>query len=120
MGCSGLHRVAHPAYLSRILFSAMPGLHRIAFPVVSEWCQKQVDGTSPIPLQVRLGKQSLRGGFARAIRQGDDGVEGLVVRFLAATASSSARSLPLLCGSLGLLVPLDVPPSHFLVALRRL
>jgi hypothetical protein len=35
--------------------------------VVSEWCQKQVDGASPIPFQVSLGRQSLRGGFTGAI-----------------------------------------------------
>ena len=40
MGCSGLHRVAHPAYLSRILFSAMPCVASYCVPggvrVVSE------------------------------------------------------------------------------------
>jgi len=76
---------------------ACHALYRIAFPVVSEWCQKQVDGASPSPLQVSLVRQSLRGGSARAIRHGDDGVEGLIASFLATTASSSARSFPLLC-----------------------
>ena len=32
------------------------------------------------------------------LRHGEDDVEGLVTSFLAATASSSARSFPLLCG----------------------
>src|SRR5215212_1460342 len=76
---------------------ACHALYRIAFPVVSEWCQKQVDGPSPSPLQVSLVRQSLRGGSARAIRHGDDGVEGLIASFLATTASSSARSFPFLC-----------------------
>ena len=31
-----------------------PGLHRIAVPVVSEWCQEPVDRVSPVPeLEIR-------------------------------------------------------------------
>ncbi len=30
-----------------------PVLHRIALPVVSEWCQTYVDRASPVPLQAR-------------------------------------------------------------------
>jgi hypothetical protein len=40
MRCGGLQGFANPAFLSRFLFSGLLGvLHRIAFPVVSEWCQ---------------------------------------------------------------------------------
>src|SRR5215213_3195612 len=90
----GLPEVANPAYLVRFLCSA---LHRIALPVVSEWCQEQVDGASPIPLHVSLEGHSLRNGLQKPFRHGKGEVEGLVAPFLAATASSSARSLPLLC-----------------------
>ena len=36
MRCSGLHRFANSEYLGRIPFYT---LHRIAFPVVSDWYQ---------------------------------------------------------------------------------
>src|SRR5215211_2356012 len=39
-------------------------------------------------------------------RHGDDGVDGLVASVLAATASSSARSFPVLCGPVVLECPL--------------
>jgi hypothetical protein len=41
-------------------------------------------------------KRSLRDRFAGAFRHGEGGVGDLVASFLAATASSSARSFPLL------------------------
>src|SRR5215208_1329193 len=95
MRCGGLPEVANPAYLVRFLCSA---LHRIALPVVSEWYQEQVDGASPIPLHVSLEGHSLRNGLQKPFRHGKGEGEGLVAPFLAATASSSAQSLPLLCG----------------------
>jgi len=59
-----------PHFYSVFFSLICPVLHRIAFPVVSEWCQKQVNDTSLPPLQVRLGKRSLGGGFARKIASG--------------------------------------------------
>src|SRR5215208_6791098 len=63
----GLPEVANPAYLVRFLCSA---LHRIALPVVSEWCQEQVDGASPIPLHVSLEGHSLRLDFSHLSQTG--------------------------------------------------
>src|SRR5215217_4487975 len=93
MRCRGSHGLADPAYQSRSLL----WLATRCTVLRSRWCQKQVDSASPSPLQVSLVRQSLRGGSARAIRHGDDGVEGLIASFLATTASSSARSFPFLC-----------------------
>jgi hypothetical protein len=47
-----LPRVANAAYLSRFPFSApvCPMLQRIAFVVVSKWCQELVDYASPVPM----------------------------------------------------------------------
>jgi hypothetical protein len=61
-------------------------------------CRSQVwtDGKSEHE-QTTIGRQSLRGGSQEPIRHGNGDVEGLVASFLAVTASSSARSLPLLC-----------------------
>src|SRR5829696_8642878 len=81
-------------------------LHRIAFPVVSEWYQKQVDDTSPIPLQWRLGNARYGVVLPEPFRHRDDGADALVASSLAATASSSARSFPLLCGPWVLECPL--------------
>src|SRR5215211_6476067 len=49
---------------------------------------------------------ALRVGLHGRLRQGDGGVGDLVASFLAATASSSARSFPLLCGPWVLECPL--------------
>src|SRR5918995_1579247 len=46
----GLHGSANFPYLSRFFSPAYHVLHRIAFPVVSKWCQEAVDYTSPVPL----------------------------------------------------------------------
>jgi hypothetical protein len=37
MHCRGLHSLTNPAYIEGFPFS---GLHSVALPVVSEWCQR--------------------------------------------------------------------------------
>ena len=39
MRCRSLHRPANPPYSKGFPFFGLPVLHRIAFPVVSEWYQ---------------------------------------------------------------------------------
>jgi hypothetical protein len=51
MRCRGLHKLANTPYLSRVLFPACPVLHRIAFPVVSEWCQYHPIEVEDLPLE---------------------------------------------------------------------
>ena len=48
--CTGLQI---PRIQASLLSLPCSVLHRIAFPVVSEWCQEAVDYASPIPLQAR-------------------------------------------------------------------
>src|SRR5215204_4793330 len=54
MRCRDLHERANPPYLSRFLFCALPRVApycvRCGVKVVSKWCQKFVDYTSPVPL----------------------------------------------------------------------
>jgi hypothetical protein len=67
-------------------------LHHLAFSVMSEAGRYHLSDTSAIEVR----KRSLRDSFAGAFRYGEGGVGDLVASFLAATASSSARSFPLL------------------------
>ena len=90
--CSGLLRVA---------LYCVPGGVR----VVSE----AHDGTSPSSSRLRLGYRSLRVVLHEPLRHGDGSVGDLVASFLAATASSSALSFPLLCGPAVLECPLTFP-----------
>ena len=96
MRCTGLHKVANSPYLSQFQFSAFPCVAPYCVlggvRVVSEAGGYHLSNTSAIEVRKRL----LRDSFAGAFRHGEGGVGDLVASFLAATASSSARSFPLL------------------------
>src|SRR5215203_6885879 len=98
MRCTGLHKVANSPYLSQFQFSAFPCVAPYCVPggirVVSEAGRYHLSDTFAIEVR----KRSLGDSVAGAFRHGDGSIGGLVVPFLATTASSSARSLPLLCG----------------------
>ncbi len=82
MRCRGLHRFANTPYLRVCSSLACPVLHRIAFPVVSEWCQYHPR------IHLRLGASSRR--FYDLLRKAPKNPS-------AVPATASRRRMHLLC-----------------------
>src|SRR5215208_1282734 len=106
MCCRGVHGIANAAYLSGFLFSdlllvapyCVPGGIRVVSGA-GRW-----HSSDPHAIAIRNTRYGVV--LPEPFRHRDDGVDGLVASFLAATASLSARSLPILCGPWVLECPL--------------
>jgi hypothetical protein len=69
MCCRSLHRPANSPYLKGFLSAVCPVLHRIAFPVVSEWCQLHSSihfGKGSLVLVLHPSSQGTQGTYRHA------------------------------------------------------
>ena len=93
MCCRRLQGAAKPAFLSRFLFCGLPSVAPYCAPGGIRLVSEAGRWHSSDPHAISLGNARYAVVLSEPFRPRDDGVDGLVASFWAATASSSARSL---------------------------